>query len=337
MGIDEDASIDEIRGAYRKAVERLHPLKCQDIIESDGVMRWKLSQAFLRIVEAFSTLSRPARRIEYDAKLSQKPTAPLPIPPIRDTPLTRDQRTAGHGGDSHRLALGNVSGKREEMRKVSDRRRAVRLALRLPVHVTNGANSELTESFDVSRSGIRFRLSRQAEIGTKLALVLPMPGFLRAYGHSDRYYSVAAVVRHASRSGEEYIVGAEFVTATDSPLPAASPDVVVESEERRAARRINHLCQIECEQGGGAPINTWMTDLSTEGAFVNCAASLEVGSRLKLKFRLLVADILVTAVVRRRTSFGVGITFLDLGREHRATIESVVTAAELDHSANLKC
>jgi len=82
MGIESDASIEDIREAYRRAVENLHPLKCRDIIELDGVMRWKLSQSFLRIVEAFSTLSRPARRIEYDARRNRRPTAPLPVPPM---------------------------------------------------------------------------------------------------------------------------------------------------------------------------------------------------------------------------------------------------------------
>jgi hypothetical protein len=188
----------------------------------------------------------------------------------------------------------------------------------------------MTESADVSRSGIRIHLTRRVEPGAGLALVLPMPGFLRTHSHNEKYYCVAAVVRHTSQSGQAYVIGAEFVTRADSleqkklPEPAGwelSPD-------RRAAARITHLCQVQCEGENADPINTTMTDLSTKGAFINYSVSCQAGSRLKLRFQLLAADIQVTAEVRWQGLKGSGVSFLDLSPEHRETIELFVAAAE---------
>ena len=246
MSIDENATIEEIRQAYRHAVDRLHPLKCQDVIEADGAMRWKLSQAFLRIVEAFTTLSRPARRIEYDAKLAQKPAAPLPIPPIPTGPLTGDLAAAQKALSSQKHLIGRASTANPEIRKVTDRRRAARLDLRLPVHVRyEDGHIELTESTDVSRAGIRVSLTRRPAPGETLALVLPMPDFLRTHNHSEKYYSIGAIVRHTSQSGDSYVVGAEFLASTESMSTNSSPELAgggeftasVEPEQNEARSR----------------------------------------------------------------------------------------------------
>src|SRR5262249_40042403 len=155
---------------------------------------------------------------------NRRPTAPLPVPPVRSGTLTKDQPGA-QNLHSSRITLGHVSGDRQQPRRVSDRRRVPRVAMRLPVHVKYGAgHSEMTESADVNRSGIRIQLTRRVEPGAGLALVLPMPEFLRTHSHNEKYYCVAAVVRHISQSGQAYVIGAEFVTRADSPEQKKLPE-----------------------------------------------------------------------------------------------------------------
>jgi hypothetical protein len=221
LGVSRGASIEEIRQAYRNAVEHLHPLKCRDVIEIDGSMQWKLSQAFLRVVEAFTTLSRPARRIEYDAVLNRRPAPPLPIPSVPETlvPYTAEESKAialpgEHAGEKR--ALGSAFGHSERsIPRVADRRRVIRFALRLPVRVTSPDNEwqEITESRDVSRLGIRIILSRAVDPGSELQIELPMPEYLRISNRGETVYRITAAVRYVTgHTGAGYLVGAEFVT-----------------------------------------------------------------------------------------------------------------------------
>lgn len=215
LAVTRDASIDDIREAYRRAVEHLHPLKCREIIEADGSMQWKLSQAFLRVVEAFITLSRPARRIEYDGVLNRRPTSPLPLPKMPESTRSGEIRALTGPIPVERVALGTAFGYSERgAPKASDRRRVIRFALRLPVRVTSeeGDWQEVTESWDVSRLGIRLCLSREVEPGTVLRLELPMPEYLRLHSPAESIYVINAVVRHIyGATGKRALVGAEFI------------------------------------------------------------------------------------------------------------------------------
>ncbi|HEU4390714.1 MAG TPA: DnaJ domain-containing protein [Blastocatellia bacterium] len=220
LGVTRDASIDEIREAYRRAVEYLHPLRCRDVIAMDGSMQWKLSQAFLRVVEAFTTLSRPARRIEYDGNLNRRPTAPLPLPAVPEfKPGEQVIRTASEQV-YERPSLGSAFGHGERASpKVPDRRRVIRFALRLPVRVTAEDQSwqEVAETWDVSRLGIRIRLQKEIEPGSLIHLELPMPEYLRLHGQNEPIYAIAAIVRYViAQNGSGRLVGAEFVPDSSS-------------------------------------------------------------------------------------------------------------------------
>ena len=219
LKISRRASIEEIRKAYCRSVDLLHPLKCRDVIEREGTMQWKLSQAFLRVVEAFSTLSRPARRIEYDGALNRRPTAPLPLPPVAD-----GASQAGLGEIrvpraielvSKRPKVASAFGIAEpSMPRVGDRRRTARFSLRMPVRVTpdDGSWQEVTESWDVSRLGIKFRLKQALEPGTVVHLEMPMPPGLRSEGQSDGLYVTSGIVRHTTPNRDRgNLVGVEFV------------------------------------------------------------------------------------------------------------------------------
>ncbi|NOZ93780.1 MAG: DnaJ domain-containing protein [Acidobacteria bacterium] len=64
LGVERDASDDEIRSAFRKLIYKYHP----DRFPPDK--RAKAEERFQSITEAFNVLSRPASREAYDRELS---------------------------------------------------------------------------------------------------------------------------------------------------------------------------------------------------------------------------------------------------------------------------
>ncbi len=66
LGIDENATPDEIKKAYFKTAREYHPDKH---FQLPSEMKDKLSEIFAYIVMAYSTLSDPAKRKEYDKTL----------------------------------------------------------------------------------------------------------------------------------------------------------------------------------------------------------------------------------------------------------------------------
>ncbi len=228
LDISRDSTVDKVRQAYCQAVEQLHPLKCQDLVEGDGVLRWKLSEVFLRIVEAFSVLSSPGRKVEYDGLLNLRPIKPLPMPNLQAFRRQRDSSAFAESipdrdNGSKRLGLGSAFGHAElNAPKVADRRGAARLALCLPVRVSSDNNDwqEVTETLDVSRSGVKIPLSHYPQPGTVFFLELPMPLALRSHGFHEGLYVVKAVVRHAVLNEGRYLVGVEFQDdASAPPIP----------------------------------------------------------------------------------------------------------------------
>jgi curved DNA-binding protein CbpA len=83
LGVDRNASPEEIKAAYCLAVDYFHPLKSGKITESDSVMHWKLSAAFARIKEAFTVLSGQSRRKVYEPKQSAWPDRAVPQAQLR--------------------------------------------------------------------------------------------------------------------------------------------------------------------------------------------------------------------------------------------------------------
>ena len=205
LGVNRNATSDEIQNAYCLAVEFFHPLKSRKITESDSVMHWRLSSAFLRIEEAFTVLSRPSRRKVYDDTLHSRPGRsaarlhrhgrPDSLKPLRD-------------GRSDAAAI------RPEANKVRTRelRRVERIPLNLPVKVTFEHHwQELAETLDVSPLGVRFRLSRHLEPGSELRLELPMPKSLRTHSYDDDLYVIRAYVIYVSNLESGRQVVAEFI------------------------------------------------------------------------------------------------------------------------------
>jgi len=71
LGVARNATQEEIKRAYLKAAQRLHPDKNEAVGETE---------LFLEVQQAYETLSNPARRKKYDATLPPEPKQPnLPV------------------------------------------------------------------------------------------------------------------------------------------------------------------------------------------------------------------------------------------------------------------
>lgn len=97
--------------------------------------------------------------------------------------------------------------------------------------------------------------------------------------------------------------------------------------DKRAAKRISHPCEVECDGVSVAesPLNPRISDISVTGAFVDSMIALPQGTILKLKFPLLSRDLFVDAeVCHSMPQFGMGVRFLNLTEEQRAVIEQFI-------------
>src|SRR2546425_12123419 len=84
-------------------------------------------------------------------------------------------------------------------REGDNRRRCERFKLSIPARVTgydrrNGKWHEMTETIDVSRTGVKLRLRRRGKHGKGLYIKLPFPGKLRAHGFAQQSYKVYTLV-----------------------------------------------------------------------------------------------------------------------------------------------
>ena len=129
-----------------------------------------------------------------------------------------------------------------------NRRRCERLRLSLPVRVVghdrkSGKWEEMSETLNVSRTGMRLRLRRRVRIGNVLHLMLPLPWRLRQHGHANPSYNVYALVRRVEppRQGSR-IIGLEFLGEypppgfVEKPWASFRPQQWAGKERRRHER-----------------------------------------------------------------------------------------------------
>ena len=107
LGVDRNASPEEIKAAYCLAVEYFHPLKSGKITESDSVMHWKLSAAFARIKEAFTVLSGRSQRKVYEPSQSAWPDRAVPQAQLRRNADSR-QRSQAERSPAGRIQPGGA-------------------------------------------------------------------------------------------------------------------------------------------------------------------------------------------------------------------------------------
>src|SRR5512147_328905 len=101
-------------------------------------------------------------------------------------------------------------------------------------------------------------------------------------------------------------------------------------QDKRSSPRVMNSIDVECYtlDDSPAPVTARISDLSVTGAFLDCLNVLPVGTRLGLSFVL--NEHLVTVageVVHSMPQFGMGVRFLNLTPEARATIEQLLAGS----------
>jgi uncharacterized protein DUF4388/PilZ domain-containing protein len=101
-------------------------------------------------------------------------------------------------------------------------------------------------------------------------------------------------------------------------------------KDRREAKRISYICEVECDGDGLRRLATRINDLSMTGAFIDSVTCYSTGTILKLRFRINEVVIETTAEVRySMPSVGMGVQFLDLKPAHVAALESFIEGKPL--------
>ncbi len=101
----------------------------------------------------------------------------------------------------------------EALGSPDDRRQSERLSMNLPLVVgaSDGGWKEVTETVNISESGLLFRVGHLVEKGMNLRVGLPMPMNLRLFKDEGKLYKVQALVRHSMQlSNGRNLVGVEF-------------------------------------------------------------------------------------------------------------------------------
>ena len=100
----------------------------------------------------------------------------------------------------------------------------------MPTRVTGydkdtGKWDEMSQTINVSRTGVRVRLRHRLQLGHVVQLMLPLPMKLRSHGFYDSTYKVYAIVRriepvrvsdHASFADAGVTVGGTFTGAGET-------------------------------------------------------------------------------------------------------------------------
>jgi hypothetical protein len=102
------------------------------------------------------------------------------------------------------------------------------------------------------------------------------------------------------------------------------------SKERREAKRISYICEVECDGSGVSRLATRINDLSMTGAFIDTMTNFSPGTILELRFHIKNIRIETTAEVRYcMPQMGMGVRFLDLKPDHAAALESLIEGKPL--------
>ena len=101
-------------------------------------------------------------------------------------------------------------------------------------------------------------------------------------------------------------------------------------KERREAKRISYICEVECEGAGINRLATRITDLSVTGAFIDSMINYAPGTQLTLKFRVKDQPIETECEVRYSLrQMGMGVQFVNMRPEHLALLEHLIEGKPL--------
>jgi len=210
FNLSRSATVAEIHQAHRQIMQTLRPAyEWPDPAPSEELRR-RIKRAIDRLCTAASVLSNFGKRVEYDNSLARRPSGPLPL-------HIANFAAAEQSAPPRREAPPQAATPSATKPPIKERRRASRIQLALPVHVTghdryHGKWQETARTLNVSRTGVAVHLSRRIPQGTVLHLSLPLPARWRTHDHSSLNYDVYAIVRRVQRPQEgQQVIGLEFI------------------------------------------------------------------------------------------------------------------------------
>jgi hypothetical protein len=253
LGVDNDASIEEVKHAYRAAVSLIQPIYSGRYKSIEADLHAKAARILRKTSNAFSVLCNFGKRIEYDNLLFKKRPRLMPIPPLGSAapdrpmfsnPVTepasstillqgaapQSQAAVRAAGRSHydpTPALASGVPQLQADSSESERRRYERFDLSVPVTIIGhdrlaGQWGESALTLDVSRLGARLRANLSLRHGNVVQLKLAMPANLRSHGFTEPLYSVYAITRRIGPpDGGPRTIGFEFLGPTP---PAGYPE-----------------------------------------------------------------------------------------------------------------
>jgi hypothetical protein len=238
LSVERSAAYEEIRLTYYQVLALLYPAyKLSATVPVEMLPR--IERAFGKVSRAFSVLANYAYRHSYDNALQGRTPDTRPSTTAHTSSaasvkhISDEWSPAGAVSSPAQPAAARTSeqpiniNNRPSMQKVhsafsdsaanDNRRRCERFRLSIPARITGfekktGKWNEMTETVDVSRTGVNLRMRHQVRHGTVLYLTLPLPSKLRGHGYAEPSYNVYALVRRVDppRNGSR-LVGLEFM------------------------------------------------------------------------------------------------------------------------------
>ena len=227
LGVERTDGQEEIKWSFQRVLNVLYPpYSVGRTLAADVTSR--IDRAFSKASQAFAVLASFGRRKDYDGALhsiASKPnTDGAPVRQASNPQTAVSARSASPNSSApagtQEISVSRVmeaGGAHKEASPSDNRRRCERFKVSIPARVTghdrkHGKWHEMTETIDVSRTGLRLRLRRHVRHGTVLYVTLPLPAKLRSHGFSEQSYNVYALVRRVEppRQGVRAI-GIEFV------------------------------------------------------------------------------------------------------------------------------
>jgi hypothetical protein len=200
--------------------------------------------------------AKPSSQVEMNrAPESPSPAAPLPTPAKdRHHSASSDQPLVVNTGSE----LTRVYSEFPEESKDGNRRRNQRIKMSLPTRVSGYDSSknkwdEMTQTVDVSRTGVSLRLRKRLRCGNVVYLTLPLPSKLRMHGFSDASFNSYAIVRRVDplQNGQR-VVAFEFIGEHPPKGYVEKPWIIFKPQqwsglERRRIERLNRMEKVVVE------------------------------------------------------------------------------------------
>ncbi len=320
FGLEQTATYERVLQAYQDAFAILYP-SYKLRIGADEKLVEKMDAAFTKLSWAFSILANFRKRADYHMYVlahakppqaaatttSQQPTTKSTLQTINEARkttgthaaisqvLSSDKPANSRRSASQEITLnvnqtpGTKAVYHESSSSVKDdnRRRSQRFNLRIPARVAGFDRSgnkwhEMTQTIDVSRTGVTLHLRKRVRQNTVLYVTLPLPTKLRTHGFADASFNTYALVRRVEppKNGDR-IVALEFIGEhpptgfLDKPWATFRPSKWG-GQERRRNRRENRVENIRIEY-----FNDSLALLGSEDTFTENLS--QTGMRLFVK------------------------------------------------------